>query len=328
MVDGISSARKMARVRTPPIAVVGENLVDLLVAPDGSLQGVVGGGPLNVARTIARLGGDVRLFSGVSADAFGGLVRDALEKSKVRLAVARAIDRPTTLAVVELDPGGPRYYFHLTDTASFAVDALESAAALASIANLSALYFGTLGLVVEPMASWGEAMVGDVPEHSLVVIDPNCRPSAVRDAAQYRARVERLASRADVLKVSTEDLAYLHPWRSRAQGARTLLDHGAKVVVVSDGASPVRVMGDHMDFEVAVTATEVADTVGAGDALVGGLLTWWTGHDLSRGDLGDASTVEAGVRAAIEISRVTCQRPGAEPPWRDEARSLEGWHWL
>jgi fructokinase len=311
-----------------PIAVLGENLVDLLVSPDASVNAVIGGGPLNVARTIGRLGGDAHFVSGVSADAFGAFVREALEDSAVHLLLPRALNQATTLAIVELNPEGPRYHFHLSDTAAFTIDAHETTAALAAMPDLSAIYFGTLGLLVEPMASLGEALVMSALAHTIVVIDPNCRPSAVRDHDEYRARVARLSSRADVVKVSSEDLDYLHPELSVMDGAREILSHGAACVIVTDGPAPVTALTADIQVCVAVAPTEVVDTVGAGDALVGGFLTWWTGHDLTRRELNDESTLEAAITAAIAISRITCQRSGAQPPRRDEVLELEGWRWL
>ena len=311
-----------------PIAVLGENLVDLLVSSDGSVNAVIGGGPLNVARTIGRLGGDARFVSGVSADAFGTFVREALADSNVELALNTPLDQPTTLAVVELNPRGPRYHFHLKDTAAFALDARVATDALRTIPDLAAIYFGTLGLLVEPMASLGESLIMGAPSHSLVVIDPNCRPSAVRDHAEYRSRVARLSARADVVKVSTEDLEYLYPDHSPLEGARAILRHGTTCVIVTDGAAPVTAVTRELEISVAVKATNVVDTVGAGDALVGGFMTWWTGHDLTQHHLHDATTLEEGVAAAIDISRLTCQRAGAQPPRRDDVRELEGWRWL
>ena len=38
------------------IQVMGEALIDIIVSPEGEIDSVVGGGPVNTARTIARLG--------------------------------------------------------------------------------------------------------------------------------------------------------------------------------------------------------------------------------------------------------------------------------
>ena len=315
-------------MKVHPIAVLGENLVDLLVSPDATVNAVIGGGPLNVARTMARLGAQVHFVSGISSDAFGALIRDALLESGVRLALGEALNEPTTLAVVELNPAGPRYHFHLDDTAAFTLDARTTTAALDEVAHWSAMYFGTLGLLVEPMASLGEAIIMSAPSDTLIVIDPNCRPSAVRDGDEYRARVARLCARADVVKVSTEDLDYLYPQRTHDESAREILGLGAQCVIVTDGPAPVRASTARLEVSVPVAPTDVVDTVGAGDALVGAFITWWTGHDLHRDELNDAPTLTTALAAAIEISRLTCQRAGAQPPWRAEVLSLEAWRWL
>jgi fructokinase len=318
----------LRHVSSPAIAVLGENLVDLLVASDRSVQALVGGGPFNVARTIGRLGGDARFFSGVSGDAFGTWVRETLLESGVSLALHTALKEPTTLAVVELAPSGPNYHFHLNATASFALDADEATSALASIPDLAAIYFGTLGLVVEPMASWGEALVINCRPGTLIVIDPNCRPSAVSDHEAYRARVARLCVRAHVVKVSSEDLEYLYPSSPVIEAARRLMHGNDQCVIVTDGGAPVNVVYGDDFFSLDVAPTEVVDTVGAGDALVGGFLRYWTHHHFTTSDVGDGVKLKSAVVAAIEISRLTCQRAGAEPPWRADVQHLAGWNWL
>ena len=54
-----------------PIVVAGEALFDLVLAPDGSLVGHPGGGPYNVARTIARLGQPAAYLGRLSTDGCG-----------------------------------------------------------------------------------------------------------------------------------------------------------------------------------------------------------------------------------------------------------------
>ena len=311
-----------------PIAVVGENLVDLLVSPTGEVQAVIGGGPLNVARTLGRLGAEVYFLSGVSADAFGGFVREALADSAVRLVPESPANQPTTLAVVEMDPAGPRYHFHLANTAAFSLDEAATRLSLDDLGALAAIYVGTLGLVVEPMATMVETLVSRVAAETLVVLDPNCRPSAVTDHHVYHARVRRLSARADFVKVSTEDLDYLFPDVAALDGARRLSELGASCVVVTDGAGPVRALVGGELIGVPVAPVSVADTVGAGDALVGGLLRWWTGHGLTRAQTRDARLVGQALAAAVDISRLTCERPGAQPPRREDVANLEGWRWL
>ena len=60
----------------------------------------------------------------------------------------------------------------------------------------------------------------------------------------------------------------------------------------------------------------MVDTVGAGDAFGGGFLAWWAEHGLGRDSLTDPAAVRAAAAAAAAVASLTCQRPGADPPWR------------
>src|SRR5487761_2340380 len=306
------------------IGVIGENLVDLLVQENGAVRARPGGGPFNVARTAARLGAPVVLFSGISSDVFGTNIRSTLANDGVVLAVPQPIDRPTSLAVVELDGASPRYGFHLHETAALGLDRTGVERAFDAVASqLSSIYFGTLGLLIEPMASIGEDLIGAVGDDVVVVIDPNCRPSAVVDRTAYLARLDRLFRRADVVKVSVEDLAYLEPDLTGPLAARHIVAKGARCVIVTDGPDSICVVTAHGDLTVGVPSTDVVDTVGAGDALVGGLMTWWAQHVLTRDDAADIDIMARALEAAVIISVSTCARRGADPPWRAEVAALD-----
>lgn len=300
--------------------IIGENLVDLLVRDD-AVEAVIGGGPLNVARTMARLGSSVQFASGISGDAFGQGIAASLTADGVTLLGPVDSPLPTTLAVVTLRTTGPAYHFHLAATASFAIEP--------PITNAFAVvYLGTLGLLVEPMASIGEALFLAAPPATLTILDPNCRPSATTDVGAYRARLDRLYHRADVVKVSVEDLEFLYPDHAVERGAEAILARGARLVVVTDGPNPVHIV--HRDYreQIVVPPTNIVDTVGAGDSLTGGFLSWWMGHHLAPTDLDNAELVHRGVRAAIEISRRTCQQRGAQPPFAAAVTELAEWSWL
>src|SRR3954452_11106925 len=134
------------------IVVAGEALIDLIVHPDGHLAAVPGGGPFNTSRAIARLGGDVAFLGRLSEDRFGEQLRGALMADGVALSFTETTDAPTTLAVAELDArGAATYRFHTADTS---VPGLSSAAIERALVSApAALHVGTLGLVLEPIAS-------------------------------------------------------------------------------------------------------------------------------------------------------------------------------
>jgi fructokinase len=69
----------------------------------------------------------------------------------------------------------------------------------------------------------------------------------------------------------------------------------------------------------------VVDTIGAGDAFGGGFLAWWSAAGLGRDELNSAEPVRAALRAAAQVSALTCTRSGAEPPLLSEVAGTDGW---
>ena len=95
--------------------------------------------------------------------------------------------------------------------------------------------------------------------------------------------------------MSADDLAWLTPGVSVHQAARRLLDDGPAVVLATDGAECVIVLGRSFGLEVDIPRVEVVDTVGAGDAFGGAFLAWWTEQGLTRSALTDRDAVADGV---------------------------------
>ena len=145
-------------------------------------------------------------------------------------------------------------------------------------------------------------------------------------------RLRAVLARADVVKVSADDLAVLAPSAELVAAARWLLELGPSVVLLTDGARSVQVIGASIDLVLPVPRVEVIDTVGSGDAFGGAFLARFIEHGGSRAALGDAERLYDAVEAGIEVASLTCQRAGADPPHRAElgwpriglARSRDG----
>lgn len=179
---------------------------------------------------------------------------------------------------------------------------------------------------MEPIGSAIERLlVTDVPADALVLLDPNCRPGAITDRTAYQGRIGRIAARADVVKASMEDLAYLYPDSAAAEAAESLLDAGSALVLVTDGPRPARAFLPGEVLTVEVPGVTVVDTIGAGDAFGGGFLAWWTANGLARSDLRRPTLVRAAVQAAVAVAAATCGRPGADPPTLAELAARHVW---
>ena len=101
---------------------------------------------------------------------------------------------------------------------------------------VQALHFGAISLIAEPCGSTYEALMHECAASAVISFDPNIRPGFVTDETAYRARMDRMAARADIIKVSDEDLDWL------AKGDRTedtiaqWLAAATSIVVVTRGA--------------------------------------------------------------------------------------------
>ena len=312
------------------IVVAGEALIDLVVTPDGQVAARPGGSPYNAARSLARLGAETTFLGRLAGDGLGRLLRERLAAEGAAIGVPEPSSRPSTLAVATLDQAGSAdYAFYLDGTAGADLD--YEALKKALPAGATTLHVGDLGLVMEPVGAAIERLISsDVPPQVLVLLDPNCRPSAVADQEAYRRRIGVIARRADIVKASTEDLAYLYPDVPPEEAAKALLDSGPSLVLVTDGPSPALAFLPGSVLAEEIPNVTVVDTIGAGDAFGGGFLAWWTAHGLGQADLGgpaparDALVGQA-LRAAVAAAALTCARPGADPPTLAELQARNWW---
>ena len=305
------------------IVVAGEALVDLIVGLDGGITATPGGGPYNTARTIARLGRPVTFLGRISSDRFGRELRASLARDGVADDGVVATDDPTTLAVVELDEhgtGGYRFYVEGTSAAGLT----DADTTVVRAAAGMALHVGTLGLVLEPIGTTIERLVADSEPERLVMLDPNCRPSAIPDPAAFRARIERIARRADVVKVSEDDLRFLAPDHGPEWMIERLLELGVRVVLRTHGSDDVEIRTRTSRAAVPVPVVDVVDTVGAGDAFGGGFLASWIGAGCGRDELASMDLVGASVTVAVRVAALSCSRAGAAPPTLAELEAFPG----
>ena len=303
------------------ILVGGEALYDLVLkGPTDDLHGHPGGGPFNTARTIGRLEQPVAYLGRLSSDRFGERLEAMLTRDGVDTGSIVHTNEPTTLALAEVDDDGvARYRFYERGTSAVGLDADAALAALPG--DVRILHVGTLGLMLEPVATALEAVVERLAPTALIAVDPNIRPWVIGDGDGYRARLARVLRRSHVVKVSQEDLAWLYPGVPEVEAVRTLLELGPVLGLLTRGPNGAVVVTRTAEVAVPAPRAKVVDTIGAGDAFGGGFLAWWSERGLTREDLGTIDlAVEATAFACLVAAR-TCARPGAEPPYRSELPS-------
>ena len=294
------------------IVVAGEALMDLVITADG-VTATPGGAPYNVARACGRLGSPTLLATCLSEDRFGTVLRRGLADAAVADDLLQFTDRPTTLAVAQLDEEGAadyRFYTEETSAPQLTPGPLPD--------RCLALITGGLALVLEPMARDVERLVTAARIGVLVVIDVNVRPAAIHDRDPYVDRVRRVLGRADVVKVSHDDLAYLFPGSSVEEAAAALLHDGAKLVLATAGGDETTIITPAGALDVPVRSVDVVDTIGAGDAFTAGFVTKWLQLGAAPSELSEPPCVLPAVRAAHAVAAVVVSRRGADPPWGNE----------
>jgi len=287
------------------IWVCGEVLIDIL--PTGP---VVGGGPANTAKALARLGYDVDFIDGISTDAYGVSARKELSRDGVGLALSHSSDKPTCTATVTLDSKGSASYEFLID-GSATFDFNSSWLPDPERLKPSVLHTGTLVTIIEPGASVLFDWAVKVGEFAPIVFDPNIRPSVMGDRAKYATAVEKWVSISSVVKVSDDDIKWLYPTESLDVVAHRWIDAGVNCVVITRGEKGLIGFTSSGMEEVEGVKVEVVDTVGAGDTVGAIVVEGIIAHSVHglQGQVLNALLHKAAIAAGI-----TCSRAGAQPP--------------
>jgi len=303
------------------ILCAGESLIDM-VPEGGAFRPLVGGAVYNTAIALGRLGVPSAYLWPISRDPFGEMLLRPLAEAGVDTGLCPRSDRPTTLAFVTLTGGEARYSFYDEGSAG----RMLAPADLPRIPDtVSALFIGGISLVPDPCGAAVEALVDRLRDRVPVMIDPNIRPFFIADPEAYRARLDRLIGKADLLKLSADDLEWLMPGKTFAEAAAHYLSHGVRAVFQTGGAEGATAHWRDAPVSAPALRVEVADTIGAGDTFNAGVLaSLHQSGALSREGLARLTPdqLAAALAMGTRTAAITVSRPGANPPWAHELAAL------
>ena len=260
------------------LTAIGELLIDF--APKGrdnhGLQlfaASPGGAPANVCAMFAKLGGTASFIGKVGDDHFGHLLKNTLLENGIGTA-SLILDShvQTSLAFVTLGQGGERdFSFYRRQGADTMLRADELDPDL--IRGSRILHFGSVSLTDEPCRSTTFSAVQTAREAGcLISCDPNYRPPLWQNGDEARKLMLEGVSRADILKVSEEEMVFLAGQQDMAAGSKTLAEFGPSVVLVTRGAEGVFCRVGDRTISVPAFPVNAIDTTGAGDTFMGTFL--------------------------------------------------------
>ncbi len=294
----------------PRFVVFGEALTDLVRTGEHSWHSAAGGACWNVARVGATLGVETAWAGAVSTDLFGEEIVQKSRAARLDMRFLQQVARPPLLAIVH-QTHPPLYYFLGNDSADLAFDQSKLPQGWQGACEVA--HFGCISLVRQPLGDRLLRIAIGLKQRGVKIsYDPNYRNLMGPD---FPALFERMSRLADIIKLSDEDLGQIYPGQGhKAALARVRELAPTALILYTRGAQGIVMLGPRGVLEQPAFAVPVADTVGAGDACVGGFIASL---------LKDPQLAEAAhLRFAAATAAAACTRSGAHAPSREEVDGL------
>ncbi len=298
-----------ASTELPLFVSAGDILTDLVRTGDSHWLSRPGGAGWNVARAVARLGLRTACAGSLGTDCFSDELWDASVAAGLDMRFMQRVERAPLLAIVH-QTHPPAYFFMGENSADLAFDPARLPDGW--MAQVKWAHFGCISLVRQPIGATLAALAADLRERGVKIsFDPNYRNLMEHG---YEPTLRHMASLADLIKVSDEDLRLIFKTGEADALAQLRAMNPDAIVLVTRGAEKATLIDGERIVEAAPPRVEVADTVGAGDASIGGLLfslmtapqRTWAEHL--------AFSLAAGAAA--------CRHAGAHSPTLDEVVAL------
>jgi fructokinase len=296
----------------PQFVSAGDILTDLIRTDASNWLSRPGGAGWNVARAVARLGVPTGCAGSLGTDNFSDELWDASAAAGLDMRFMQRVARPPLLAIVHKTQP-PTYYFMGENGADLAFD--PSRLPSGWMNHVKWAHFGCISLVRQPLGDTLHALAAQLREHGVKIsFDPNYRNLMEHG---YEPILRKMAALADLIKVSDEDLRLLFPSiKSEAEALAEIRSmHPAATVLVTRGSEEAAVYVEDEIYRAKPPKVDVADTVGAGDASIGGLL-----FSLMTREGGWAQHLSF----ALAAGAAACRMSGAHSPSLEEVEALLG----
>jgi fructokinase len=293
----------------PQFVSAGDILTDLVRTGASEWLSRPGGAGWNVARCVARLGLPTACAGSLGVDNFSDELWDASVAAGLDMRFMQRVERAPLLAIVH-QTHPPAYFFMGENGADLAFDPARLPDGW--MEHVKWAHFGCISLVRQPLGETLVALATELRARGVKIsFDPNYRNLM---AHGYEPILRKMAALADLIKVSDEDLSLLFKTDEADALAQLRAMNPNAIVLVTRGAETAMLIDGEAVVEARPPRLEVVDTVGAGDASIGGLLF---------------SLITAAQREwpehlafALAAGAAACRQAGAHAPSLDEVVAL------
>lgn len=298
---------------------IGEALIDFIPSHAGALgddtafKPAVGGAPLNVAAAVAKLGGHSTMLTQVGLDDFGDYIIQVAKEAGVNTMYLRQTDlAKTALAFVTLADDGERSFsFYRSPSA----DMLYEAKNLDEVTPTAddVLHFCSVSLAPEIMRNTHEVAIKKWREAgALISFDINIRLPLWEQDSDCRDAVQAFIPKADLIKISDDELEFVTGETDVEQGIATLFKGNVRYVIYTRGANGAQLYNKNglLANRDAHRITAV-DATGAGDAFTGAFLHQMQQQAIRIQDDWDEKQAQSLLSFATKVGALTTLRRGA-----------------
>lgn len=297
--------------------VSGDAVVDLIPEGGTTYLKCPGGAPANVAVAVSRLGGDSAFFGRVGDDPLGRFMKKTLSSEGVNTEFM-LLDQAqrTSTVVVDLDESGERSFTFMVKPSA---DQFMQPADIPVFSKNQWLHICSIALANEPSRSSTFLAMRQIKEAGgFVSFDPNLREEVWADQSEIKSVVLQAVAIADVVKFSDDELLFLTATGNLEAGLAAIKGYNNTLVLITQGAKGALVITDNHQELIAGKAVKPVDTTGAGDAFVGGLISYLAQSD----SWSDIAEIRQAVQWANGCGALATTQKGAMTalPLRDELK--------
>ena len=270
---------------------IGEALIDQVKQGVKLIGRFTGGAPTNVAAMVANLGQSSVLLTKIGDDDEGKMILETLRQLGVNTNHIKVTDaHDTTVAKVQVDKKGQRTFtFDRRNAADLFLTKEDIDPSLFESGDI--LHFGSVNLVPSLTRKAHEFAIDTAKKNDLILsFDPNLRFSLWPNPLALREAVKEFMIGVDIFKVTEEELNFIFPDMSIESAIEKVFQAKITWLILSKGDQGlVAYQAKQKPIVIKGNKVKVVDTTGAGDALIGALLTKLLAAGISKSKLASSA---------------------------------------